>query len=553
MRHRDEERVPELWRRISATAAPSLTLPRKRGRGLRRRIAVGVVLLLLALGVAAGLKVYEYTAAPPGEKDCAANPRFAGPPTAPALQIVEPPISLAQKGGTINDASCLNRTPVYGIAKPADEEALRKVVAFARDNGLKLSIAGARHSMGGQAFFTNALVINTGNLKQMSFDGTHQLLTVQAGATWHEVLAYLHPRGFSVKVMQAIDLPTVGGSISVNAHGVDHRAGSLASTVRSLSVMLSDGSVHQVSREREPELFASVMGGYGLFGIVLEAQLEVVPDVMYQYEQRAIDYHQFPQLFTQKLSQDPYRLMYGHLSTAPGSFLKEMLIYTYRDATGYTDPIPALKDTSQVAPTRFFLNFAKTGALGQEVKWFAEKKIMPLFRPCYVPRSQALQAESCLVSRNQALYGSLGALKTKLPADTEILQEYFVPQDRLVPFIDSARQVLEQHRAVVLNASIRVVHPGDIQLDYASHDMFSLVLFIDQKVTPEGDRQMTSLTQAMVDATARQGGTFYLPYQLDYRPDQLQQAYPGVKAFFALKRKYDPAQLFTNEFYAAYG
>ena len=52
--------MPELWRRISATAAPSLTLPRKRGRGLRRRIAVGVVLLLLALGVAAGLKVYGW-------------------------------------------------------------------------------------------------------------------------------------------------------------------------------------------------------------------------------------------------------------------------------------------------------------------------------------------------------------------------------------------------------------------------------------------------------------------------------------------------------------
>jgi len=83
--------------------------------------------------------------------------------------------------------------------------------------------------------------------------------------------------------------------------------------------------------------------------------------------------------------------------------------------------------------------------------------------------------------------------------------------------------------------------------------MFSLVLFIDQKVTPEGDRQMTALTQALIDATAQQGGTFYLPYQLDYRSDQLQRAYPGVNAFFALKRKYDPSQLFTNEFYAAYG
>ena len=521
-------------------------------RRFRRRIATGIALVLLVLGIVAGLKVYEYTAGPPGEKDCAANPRFAGPPLAPALQIVEPPIRLAQRGGTINDASCLNRTPIYGIAKPANVDELRKLVAFARADGLKLSIAGARHSMGGQAFFTNALVINTGNLKQMSLDETNQVLTVQAGATWHDVLAYLHPRGFSVKVMQAIDLPTVGGSISVNGHGVDHRAGSLASTVRSLRVMLSDGSVHEVSRGQEPELFASVVGGYGLFGIVLDAQLEVVRDVMYQYEQQTIDYHQFPQLFAQKLSRDPYRLMYGHLSTAPGSFLKQMLLYTYRDSSGYQDSIPALKDSGQVALTRFFLNFAKTGAIGQEVKWFAEKRIMPLFRPCYVPRNQALQAESCLVSRNQALYGSLGALKTNLKADTEILQEYFVPQDRFVPFIDGVRQVLEQHHAIVLNASVRVVHRGDIRLDYAKADMFSLVLFIDQKVTPEGDRQMTVLTEALVDATAQQGGTFYLPYQLDYRPDQLRRAYPGVNAFFALKRQYDPSQLFTNEFYAAY-
>jgi FAD/FMN-containing dehydrogenase len=521
-------------------------------RRLRRRIAIGVVLVLLALGIAAGLKVYEYTAAPSGEKDCAANPRFAGTPVAPGLQIVEPPIRLAQKGGTINDASCLNRTPIYGIAKPENEDELRTVVAFAQKNGLKLSIAGARHSMGGQAFFTNALVIDSGNFKQMSLDAANQLLTVQAGATWHDVLAYLHPRGFSVKVMQAIDLPTIGGSISVNAHGVDHRAGSLSSTVRSLRVMLADGSVHQVSREQEPELFASVMGGYGLFGVVLAAQLEVVPDVMYQYEQQTIDYQQFPLLFAQKLSRDPYRLMYGHLSTAPGSFLKEMLIYSYRDATSFTDPIPALKDNSQVAPTRFFLNFAKTGAIGQEAKWFAEKSIMPLFRPCYVARNQALQAESCLLSRNQALYGSLGALKTNLKADTEILQEYFVPQDRFVPFIDSVRQVLAQHHAVVLNASIRVVHRGDIQLDYAKNDMFSLVLFLDQKVTPEGDRQMAALTQGLVDITAQQDGTFYLPYQLDYRSDQLQRAYPQLNAFFALKRKYDPSQLFTNEFCASY-
>ena len=44
-------------------------------------------------------------------------------------------------------------------------------------------------------------------------------------------------------------------------------------TIRAMRVMLPDGSVRVVSRDREPQLFRLVVGGYGLFGIILDVDL----------------------------------------------------------------------------------------------------------------------------------------------------------------------------------------------------------------------------------------------------------------------------------------
>ena len=67
---------------------------------------------------------------------------------------------------------------------------------------------------------------------------------------------------------------TVGGSISVNAHGMDHQAGAVAKSIRSMRVMLADGSLRRCRRPRTG-LFRHVVGGYGLFGVMVEAELEI--------------------------------------------------------------------------------------------------------------------------------------------------------------------------------------------------------------------------------------------------------------------------------------
>ena len=100
--------------------------------------------------------------------------------------------------------------------------------------------------------------------------------------------------------------------------------------------------------------------------------------------------------------------------------------------------------------------------------------------------------------------------------------------------------MLRDEGLVLVNASIRVVHTDDGMLSYAPTDRFAVVLYVNQKTTPEGDEKMADATRRLIDHAIDRGGTFYLPYQLRYDRQQLQRAYPDIETFFALKRQYDP-------------
>jgi FAD/FMN-containing dehydrogenase len=539
---------------------------------------------LAAAGVITGQKVYQYSADPVGEKDCAPlapesvsagriDPSFmrSGEPESMARPLTSVsagrlaqllPISMrtqarapqwAQKGGTINDASCLNRTPVYGVVQITSTDDVRTAMLYAKANKLKVSIAGVRHSMGGQAFSKNAIVLDMRQLNQMSLDETTKILTVQSGATWHDIQGFLHPK-YAVKAMQSTDIFTVGGSIAVNAHGMDHRAGAVGRTIRSMRVMLPDGSIEQVSRTENRELFDLVVGGYGLFGIILDVQLEITDNVVYTAGREIVDYRDFPRIFEDELSGDgDLGLFYGHLSTGPQSFLKEMIFYTYRQTDVADAEIPPLGEVSSTRLRRFVLNFSKRGSLPMRLKWFAEKHLEPKFESCSVNRNQAMKdGEACLVSRNEPMHDSVKYLKNTLKNDTDILQEYFIPRDQFIPFVDELRTIITSNQANLLNASVRVVHKEDTFLTYAPADMYSIVLYVNQKTTPEDNARMAKVTRELIDLTTRLNGRFFLPYQLHYSPEQLQQSYPQIGAFFEAKRRYDPEQTLSSTFYERY-
>jgi len=409
--------------------------------------------------------------------------------------------------------------------------------------------------MGGQAFAKDAVVLDMTGFNQMSVDTKEKILNVESGATWHNIQNRLNPQNLSVKAMQSVDIFTVGGTISVNAHGMDHRVGSISSTIRSLRLMDSDGNIQSVSRTQNPRLFKAVIGGYGLFGVILDAQIDLTDNVMYKEERQVINYRDFLQTYNETIANDSsVGLAYAHFSLAPQSYFKDMLVYTYITDTQFSDHFPLLQDRSNVKLRRLVINVAKTGAVGREVEWFSTRYIEPLFQNCYVSRNQAMsEAEGCLLSRNQLMHDSDAYLQNNLKNDTDILQEYFIPRSEFVPYIDGIRNILQRNQTNVINASIRVVHKEDILLNYAPEDMFALVLYINQKVTPEDNVKMEQVTKELIDYTEQMNGTFYLPYQLYYSQEQLTKAYPNIQSFFALKKQTDANELFVNKFYLKYG
>src|SRR5882757_704264 len=304
----------------------------KHSRGFKAGVSA-IALLIAVFGVYSFRKIQALAADPVGDKECqpAAGGGEQGKIDLDRIQAIAPlqGVKWSQLGGSINDASCLNTTEIYGIVEVHGVDDIAKALAFARDNKLPVTSAGVRHSMGGQAFRKGGIVLDMRGFNKIVLNESRRSITVQPGATWHDIQNMLHPR-FAVRAMQSTDIFSVGGSISVNAHGMDHQAGALRKSIKSMRLMLADGSLRTVSATENKDLFNLVVGGYGLFGVIVEAELDIADNLVYQTGRRVMDYKEFPDLFAREIEKDSnIGLMYGHLSTAPSSFLKELLLYTY--------------------------------------------------------------------------------------------------------------------------------------------------------------------------------------------------------------------------------
>jgi FAD/FMN-containing dehydrogenase len=93
----------------------------------------------------------------------------------------------------------------------------------------------------------------------------------------------------------------------------------------------------------------------------------------------------------------------------------------------------------------------------------------------------------------------------------------------------------------------------DTFLRYADQQMIALVLLFVQDRTPAGEAQMEQLSGELIEAALESQGRYYLPYRLHATPEQFERAYPQAREFFELKRRYDPQELFQNQFYVKYG
>ena len=437
--------------------------------------------------------------------------------------------------GFADDVSRLDKTQVAEIWDiPSDprkgEDELRELLLKAQAAHLRVSIAGARHSMGGQTIYPGGIAINMLPFKGMKLDEDKNLLHVQAGAKWADIIPYLDQYGRSVAVMQSDNSFTVGGSLSVNCHGWQYDRPPIASTVESFHLMKADGSVIACSRTENRELFSLALGGYGLFGVILDADLRVVPNERLRIEQRVVPLGGAMQSFSRSLQKNPdVQMVYARMNITPQEMFDEVLVNVFYREKG-PHWLPRLVFRGSAAST-----------YGKEMRWSAETKMQP-------------ELAGKVFSRNQLMNDDAEWYLDHSQETTDILHEYFVGRDHAGEFLAAAKKIIRKHNADLLNVTVRDVKTdNDTFLRYADQDMLAFVMFFSQARTPAGDAEMQTMTQELVDAVLEAGGRYYLPYRLHPAAAQFHRAYPQADEFFNLKRHYDPQELFQNEFYRKYG
>jgi FAD/FMN-containing dehydrogenase len=471
-----------------------------------------------------------------------------GPPAAHLACVAardrgeEPPLA----PGMRDDASHLEAARVARVIEvPADDEAalaaIRGALAAARAEGLQVSIAGARHSMGGQTIAVGGIVLDLMARRRLELDAEARVLRAQAGATWHDVLQRLDPAGLSVAVMQSNNVFSVGGSLSVNCHGWQPDHAPIAASVRSLRVVTADGALHRCSREEEAELFRLVLGAYGLCGVILDAELALVPNETYRAERFLVPVAGYAELFEREVlaRSSETGLAFGRLDISPGGFLEEAVLTAFRRDPA--QPPAPLEEPGTRTLKRLVFRGTVGSDYGKSLRWNAERALGGLLF-------------SGPVTRNSLLDDDLAVLENRDPAATEVLQEYFVPPVALAGFVERLRAEVRAHDVDLLNVTVRDLRADDDSfLRYADGRMFALVLLIHQERSAAADERLQPFTRALIDSALALGGRYYLPYRLHATNAQFEAAYPMAARFFEAKRALDPAELFQNRFYQAYG
>jgi FAD/FMN-containing dehydrogenase len=439
----------------------------------------------------------------------------------------------------------LNLTEVVEVwevpaAAEDPERQLAELLARARTEGRRVSIAGARHSMGGHAIYPGGIMIDMLRFNRMELSEDRNILHVQAGATWADIIPYLDARGRSVSVMQSNNSFSVGGSISANCHGWQYDRPPIASTVESFRLMKADGTIVRCSRTEHRELFSLALGGYGLFGIILDVDLRVVPNERYRLEQYVVPVDRSLETFDTTVKDRPdLQMVYARMSIVPERLFEEVIINAF-----FSEPdgdIPPLAEPGLVEMRRAIFRGSAESDYGKELRWSAETTLQPLLI-------------GTIFSRNQLLNEGVEVFQNRSARSTDILHEYFVPRRRVTGFVEAMRKIISEHRANLLNVTVRGVNTDeDTFFRYATQPMIAFVMLFEQDRTDAGESGMQVLTRELIDAALAHEGRYYLPYRLHATSEQFERAYPRGREFFALKRKHDPDELFQNEFYVKYG
>jgi hypothetical protein len=434
------------------------------------------------------------------------------------------------------------------IAQPEQAEELAQSIQKAIQDGRSIIPKGAGRSQGKQFIPNNngknPLIVDLQKMNAVevhSNPGGEPYAWVEAGTLWSKLQVEASKLGFAVKVMQASNVFSVGGSIGANIHGWDYHAGMLSNCIEEMEIINTQGNIQRITPE--DELFHHITGGYGLFGIVTRVKMKLAINENLQRESVNVSPKDYLTYFNDHLrDKEKVKLHLYRLSLNPDDPLSEGFTETYVKTDGKPVKDAALKieDQKGTRLQRIMINVARQFDWARRIWWNMERQDYLDNHP--------------IAPRNEIMQAPINAMFNTSVSEAEWLQEYFLPGDQLESFIKDFGQILKKNDVTLLNATVRFVKQNDKSpLSYA-HDgeRFAVVICFNQPLKPEAIRQAKKWLRDAQALAVNKGGAYYLPYQHVSSPEVFKKSYPGAQKAQEYKEQIDEKQNFTSGMHQAF-
>jgi FAD/FMN-containing dehydrogenase len=406
--------------------------------------------------------------------------------------------------------------------------------------------------MGGQQFATDSICIDSRQLTRvLSFDREHGLIEAEAGIQWPKLINFYldaqqdqaHQWGIAQKQTGA-DTFTLGGSLSSNVHGRGLAMKPLISNVESFTLINHDGKTVPCSRSQNPELFRTVIGGYGLFGLISRVTLRLTRRQKLRRVVEVIRSENANKRFAERIADG---FLYGDfqfsIDEKSPDFLKVGVFSCYQ---------PITDDAPMTATKRL-----------NEDDWLG------LMALAYTDRAKGFQryVDYYLSTNGQTYWSDTNQLSAYLPNYAQVLKEkiggkddstliiteIYVPREALADFLAQAAELLRTLGVLVIYGTVRLIEKDDESFLPWAKESFACIIFNLLTVhTPKGMEASAQAFRALIDLAISRGGSYYLTYHRFATREQVTKCYPRFADFIALKKKHDPDELFQSDWYRHY-
>jgi len=430
---------------------------------------------------------------------------------------------------------------VADVISTNDPQSIRDAVNGANDRGV--IARGLGRSYGAAAQNAGGRVIEMANEGDplgidADLDPVTGILEVGAGVSIDSILRMCVPRGWFIPVTPGTRFVTVGGAISSDVHGKNHHIdGSFGQHVRSMTVLLANGEIVELSPTNNPAWFWATVGGMGLTGIILRAtiaMLSIESSKVRVETERLPHFEAVCEAMSSDGADDDYRYSVCWVDLlATGSSMGRGVLTRGDHASASEvesdDPCAYDPRLNVSAP-----GWVPNGLLNKfSIKVFNEA----WYRKAPSKRHVGLESIPAFfhpldgVNKWNRLYGTQGFIQ----------YQFIVPLERT----DVLRKVIETFSAAGVGSFLAVLkRMGPQNLAPMSFPTEGWTLTLDIAAGIKGLAELLSQVDSMVlDA----GGRHYLAKDSHVSPNAVRRGYPRLDEWMNTQREMDPSGVWRSD------